>query len=249
MEMIKKMVRFVVLASLLSGCAATEPMQDEPRTGVRKVGVVSLIKDEFLFTKIGLTLLNNDEFARDISGWQLNTLATQTTLDALRQDGATIKPVALPVEQALLAKLYRQRGEFGSYVNINRIKGDLKAMVKNDPVDRIVLIHSEQVQDPIQRTSINLYGTGLYYRVTPFDEEPYIKPYSFLRVMVLDGKTLKPISHRLVKCISKNYGRMPLYWDEEIRTNLPTAQWSKLETEIKLMITTNINATLKEISF
>jgi len=248
MEIIKKALGLLACASLLAGCASTEPVRDNQHAGLREVGVVALIKDEFQFTKVGLTLLNTEEFTRDISDWELDKLATQTVLDALRNDKTTVNPVALPVNPSLAAKLYRQKGVFGSYVNINRIKGDLQALVDKNPVDAIILIHSEQVQDPIQNTSINLYGTGLYYRVTPFDEQPFIKPYSFLRIMVLDGKTLRPVNQKLVKCISSNYGRTSLLWDKGIKTNFPDAQWNGLKVEIRQMIKIKINGALKQIS-
>ncbi|HET7832900.1 MAG TPA: hypothetical protein VFK88_08065 [Gallionella sp.] len=242
----KNVLWFFALAVVLTGCASTTPIQDEERSKLKKVGIVSLIGEEFRFTKVGLTLFNNDEFSKNVSGWQLDKMVVQSAVETLKNAEPPMRPVVLPVDHSLLGKLYRQKGEFGSYVNVNRIEDDLRALVKKHPVDALVLIHSEQVQDPIQGTCIYLYGSGLYYRSLPFDE-PYIKPYSFLRIVVLDGKTLKPLSQKLVNGISKDYGKMQMSWEDDIKHNFTDKQWIKLQAEVRHLIKANVVSSLQEI--
>ncbi len=244
--MMKKVLWFAVIAIFLAGCTSTKPVQDDKRTNFRKVGVISLIGDEFRFTKVGITLFNNDEFTRNVAGWQLDKLAVQSAMEALRNAEPPVQPEILPIDHTLANKLYRQKGEFGSYADVNRIGDELKALLKKHPVDALILIHNDQVRDPIQGTCISLYGSGLYYRSLPF-EEPFIKPHAFLRIVVLDGKTLKTLSQKPVKCVSKSYGTTQLSWESEIKSNLSDRQWNKLQTEIKHLIKANVTSALEEI--
>lgn len=244
--MMKNILWLSAIAIFLVGCASTKPIQDDQRSKIRRVGVVSLIGEEFRFTKVGLTLFNSDEFAKNISAWQLDKLAVQTATEVLKDADPPIRYVALPVDRTLVNKLYRQEGEFGSYVNLKRIKDDLKAMLDKHPVDALIVIHNEQVLDPIQGTAILLYGPGLYYRGLP-SAEPFVKPHLFFRIVVLDGKTLKPLSQKSVPSVSKGYGRMAISWDDELRINLSEKQWAKLQAEIKHLIKSNVTSALQEI--
>lgn len=243
--MMKNVFWLTAIAIFLAGCASTQPLPDERRTTIKKVGVISLIGDEFRFTKVGLTLFNSDEFTKNIAAWQLDKLAVQSATGVLREAEPPIRLVALPTDHNLVNKLYRQEGEFGSYVNLKRIRDDLKTLLDKHPVDALIVIHNEQVLDPIQGTAILLYGPGLYYRNLPY-AEPFVKPHFFFRVVVLDGKTLKPISQKLVKSVSKDFGKMQISWEDEIKTNLSDKLWNKIQLDIKHMIKTNVTSALQD---
>lgn len=239
----KNVLWIFAFAAFLTGCASTTPIQDEDRSKLKKVGIVSLIGDEFRFTKVGLTLFNNDEFYRNISGWQLDKLAVQSATEVLREANPPIRTVTLPVDHALVNKLYRQEGEIGSYVNLKRVKDELKALVDKHPVDALIVIHNEQVLDPIQGTAILLYGPGAYYRSVSY-AEPVFKPHFFFRVVVLDGKTLKPLSQKLVKSVSKDFGKMQISWEDEIKANLSDKLWTRIHVEMKLLVKSNVASAL-----
>ena len=242
----KKFLYVIAISILVAGCATTAPIPKDQRAKIKEVGVISLVGEEFRFTKIGFTVFNNDEFTKNIAAWQLDKQIEQAVTDALKGANPPIQMVVPSVDHNSLYKLYRQKGAFGSYVSLDRIENDLKALLNKQPMDALILVHNEQVQDPILGTSIYLYGPGLYYRSLPF-VDPFVKPHSFLRVIILDGKTLQPLGQRLIQGVSKDYGKMELSWDDEVKNSLSEKLWSKFQVDIEQLVRENVTNSLQEM--
>ena len=241
----KRILSLAIFSVLLAGCAATKPVSHDQRAKIKEIGVVSLVGDEFKFTKIGLTIFNNDEFIRNIDDGQFDKQIEQLIIKTIKNENPATHAATLAADRNVLHKLYRHK-ELGSYASLDRIKADLKALLINQPVDALILVHNEQVQDPIMGTSLNLYGSGLYYRSFPF-VDPVVKPYTFLRIVVLDGKTMKVLGERAILGISKDYGKMQLSWDDELKNNLSDKQWAKFQADIKQLANENIVHALHEM--
>lgn len=240
----KKFVWLITLSIMLAGCASA-PLQKDQRAKIRDVGVISLVGEEFRFTKIGFTVFNNDEFTKNNASWQLDRQIEQNVIETLKNANPPIQTVAPVVDHKSLYKLYRKEG-FGSYVSLDRIESDLKELLNKQPMDALILVHNAQVQDPILGTSIYLYGPGLYYRTLPF-VDPFVKPHAFLHVIILDGKTLQPLSQRYIQGVSKDYGKMQLSWDDELKNNLSEKQWAKFQADIEQLVRDNVKSSLLEM--
>jgi len=72
-----------LLLLLLNACA--QPVPQERLSGIRTVGVISAMGDEFSFTTVGLTVFGNDFKQAGIGSWGLDDFMVAQITEALRQ--------------------------------------------------------------------------------------------------------------------------------------------------------------------
>ena len=126
---------WIVFAILLSGCASA-PRTIEADKGVRKVTVVSMLKEEAPVVHLGFTVFNNDRTTVDQHG-ELNRLATQLIeqrLHAARPDW-----IVVPVHsnQALA-----QKSAIGTrwMSSTGNVKEDLQRVARDTDADLVFAI-------------------------------------------------------------------------------------------------------------
>jgi hypothetical protein len=131
-------LRFVALiaALMLSACAAPV-LKKEQADSLKAIGVVSLLPDQMAYQKIGITVFNN-EFVNKPIGDLLNLSAqTSASAEITKFSGKTAK--VLSVDTKALARRYRSGSIVMSY-DVERIKGDLVDLAKQNNLDAIVVI-------------------------------------------------------------------------------------------------------------
>jgi hypothetical protein len=131
-------LRFVALiaALMLSACAAPV-LKKEQADGLKAIGVISLLPDQMAHQKIGITVFNN-EFVNKPIGDLLNLSAqTSASAEITKFSGKTAR--VLSVDTKALARRYRSGGFVMSY-DVERIKGDLVDLAKQNNLDAIVVI-------------------------------------------------------------------------------------------------------------
>ncbi len=243
----KKM--FILLFAIcLSGCIGTVPIKPEQRANLHKVAVVSLLGGDLRFTKVGFTVFNNDEFIKGSTTWNLDNEVQKNIVEVLRQTSPDLQVVPVPFDRSELFKIYKSSQSWGEYQSLDRIEPELKRKMAESPVDAVILIHKIRVEDPVAFTSVYLEGYGVYYRSLPF-VDPFIKPYALFRIVVLDGKSLKPISDKYVRGISNSYGKSQISWDDQLKNNLSDQLISDFRSAIEVVVKNNVQIGLKEIGF
>lgn len=238
----------LIVTILLIGCVGTVPIKSEQKANLHKIAVVSLLGDEFRFTKIGFTVFNNDTFAKDSSTWKLDNLIEKNIAETIIHTSPDIQIVQVPFDRTELFRIYKPAESFGTYQSLDRIDSELKKKTTETPVDAIILVHNNMDQDPIGRTSVPIAGYGVYYRSMPF-VDPFIKPFALFSIVALDGKTLKPISEKYVRGISAAYGKSKISWDDQLKNNMSDQLSSEFRSEIEALIKNNIKSGLKEMGF
>jgi hypothetical protein len=80
--------------------------------------------------------------------------------------------------------------------DINNIKEHLKDLAKENSLDAILLISSSISSDIVASTSQTVHGQGLYLRT--FGPYESLRLYVLAKMLLVNGKTLEPLAHRLL---------------------------------------------------
>jgi hypothetical protein len=91
-----------LLLSGLAGCGSfiKAPVSRDELAKVHKVGVAAVFDDQFHGRQLGWTVFGNQRFDADIAGWEVNKLAQQRAVEALRQGNPRLQVEALQVPGA-----------------------------------------------------------------------------------------------------------------------------------------------------
>jgi len=241
----KKIAPVFLLVLALASCT-TAPIKPEQKASLHNIAVVSLMGNELEFTKVGFTVFNNDKFTRETSDWKLDAEIERIATEELKKSSSEIKMVLVPFDRAELFKIYKPADSWGEYASIDRITPELKMKLAQTPVDAVLLVHKQRGEDPIAMTSVYLQGYGVYYRTLPL-VDPLMKPYAMFTIVLLDGKTLKPITAKYVRGVSTAFGKTQLSWDEKIKNNLSDQLLSEFKSDINTVIESNLESGLKEM--
>lgn len=241
----KKIIFLWLLFFSLAGCT-TVAIKPEQKASLHTIAIVALMGNELEFTKVGFTVFNNDNFVRNTSDWNLDAEIEALAAGELNKSSPEIKITSIPFDRAALFKIYKQPDRWGEYANLDRITPELKIKLEQTPVDAVLLVHKQRGEDPIAMTSIYLQGYGVYYRTLPF-VDPLMKPYAMFSLVLLDGKTLKPITTKYIRGVSMAFGKTQISWDENLKNNLSEQLFLEFKSEIHKVIETNINSGLKEM--
>jgi|GEM_PF-6938831 hypothetical protein len=244
----KRNLYLLILVLSLTACANLSPIKPEQKSNIHNVAIVSILGDELKFTKVGLTVFSNDNFDRDTTNWNLDVEAQKSIMNELQSSSPDIKVVQVPFNREALFKIYKSPNSWGEYASLERIEPELKNALAANPVDAVILVHKQRGEDAIGMTSIFLEGYGIYYRALPF-VDPVLKPYVYFSIVVLDGKTLKPLTSRYVRGISTEYGKTKISWDDQIKSNLSEQLIADFQASIKSVIKNNLHTSLNEMGF
>ena len=115
------------LASVLTGCAMTQPRTVAEDRDIKKVAIVSLLEEKTPVSHFGLTVFNNDHKVVDQKG-ELNRTALRVVEQRLQAARPQWSIVAIPSDAALAAKL----NDSIPWVSFtNRIKPELQAIARD----------------------------------------------------------------------------------------------------------------------
>jgi hypothetical protein len=124
------------LASVLTGCAMTQPRTVEEDRDIKKVAIVSLLEEKTPVSHFGLTVFNNDHKVVDQKG-ELNRTALRVVEQRLQAARPQWSIVAIPSDAALAAKL----NDSIPWVSFtNRIKPELQAIARDTGADLVFVM-------------------------------------------------------------------------------------------------------------
>lgn len=241
----RKSIYLFLFGLIVAGCSAT-PIKPEQKAGLHSIAVVSLMGNDLEFTKVGFTVFNNDSFVRDTSSWNIDSNVEKLTKEQLQKSSSDFKIIEVPFDRAELTKIYKPAGSWGEYASLDRIKPELKKKLDQTPADAVLVVHRQNGQDPIAMTNVHLQGYGVFYRTLPL-VDPLVKPYAIFSIVLLDGKTLKPIATKYVRGVSVEFGKTKISWDDELKNHLSDELFSRFESSINVVIKGNVESGLKEM--
>jgi hypothetical protein len=236
----------ILLILSLVGCTAVGPIKPEQKANIHNIAVISLLDKQLEFTKVGFTVFNNDHFTLDSSNWNVDEEVQKTINEQIQKSSPSIKIVKVPFNRSELLKIYKSPDSWGDYSSISRIEAELKSKLSQTPVDAVILVCKLRDQDPIAYTSIFIEGYGIYYRSLPFVDAT-LKPYALFSIVLLDSKTLKPITTRYVRGISPNFGKTQISWENQIKDNLSESMLLDFKSAIDTVIKSNLETGLHEM--
>jgi len=236
----------ILLTLTLVGCANTVPIKPEQKANIHNVAVISLLEKELEFTKVGTTVFNNDYFVLDSGDLNIDKRVEETIQNELNISSPNIKVTQVPFDRPELLKIYNPPNSWGAYSNVSRIEPELKRKLSQAPVDAVILVYKMNDQDPVAHTSIFIKGYGIFYRSLPF-VDPILKPYALYKVVLLDSKTLKPITSKYVRGVSPEFGKMEISWEDQIKNNLSDSMLKDFKSAISTVIISNLKTSLKEM--
>lgn len=229
---------FLFLAVTAAGCSTmnerhTAMQQDQHP--IHKVGVISLLGDDARFYRAGPLMLPTQHEFLAVPKWRIDTYARKVVRSAMAQRYRYVPlhydPKTLE-DQMEVSKTER--------FDLANVKGNLHKIV-DGRVDAVVLIVPTTQDDLISGKSEPLVGYGLY-RLTLMSQQ-IGAPYVGVKVMLLDARTLKPISQHA----ESNY--MSYYtagWNTDFK-NMPADQKRQLEANIKTLLAKELKIGLKEV--
>lgn len=183
------------LVSLLSGCAALggkRPVSGEDLTQTRRIGVVSLLGDEFHGLRIGTTVFQNARYSVKVPEWQVDAYATDKAIELLRQR-SRFEATALDRRDLVIERL--------------RVDGpqQLLAIAARQGVDRLLVIRPGTATS--QERVLFTPGYGMMERSLLNLMRRCV--YAAYRIDVLDVKTGQEIAWEWGGDFPCEYGETP----------------------------------------
>lgn len=204
-------------------------------TSLHRIGVISLLGDDARFYRAGPLLLPTEHKFLSVPQWQIDSYAQKVVRNALA-DRYTYVPLHYD------AKTLEDSMEVGNTetFDLNRIKDRLRKIVHGS-ADAVVLIVPTTEDDLISGQSEPLVGYGMY-RLTMMSQQ-IGAPYVGVKVIVLDARTLKPISQHAESKYTSYY---TAGWNDDFK-DMPAQQRRRVEHDIKALLAKELKIGLKQV--
>jgi len=225
-----------IAAAVLAGCS-TMPnhMAAQQENAIHKIGVISLLGDDARFYRAGPLMLPTQHEFLPVPQWGIDTYARKVVRQSLAQRYQYVPlhydPKRLE-DQMEVSKSER--------FQLSNIKDKLNQIVAGR-ADAIVLIVPTTQEDLISGKSEPLVGYGMY-RLTLMSQQ-IGAPYVGIKVMLLDAKTLRPISQHAE---SKDMSYYTAGWSTDFK-HMPADQRQQLEGNIKDLLAKELKLGLKKV--
>ncbi len=233
----RNVILIVAAAAITAGCS-TMPnhmaMQKE-RTSIHKVGVVSLLGDDARFYRAGPLMMPTKHEFMAVPQWGIDGYARKVVRQSLAKRYQYV-PLHYDAEK-VEDKMEVSKSE---RFQLSNVKAKLHQIV-DGRVDAVVLIVPTTQDDLISGKSEPLVGYGMY-RLTLMSQQ-IGAPYVGVKVMLLDAKTLKPISQHAESQYMSYY---TAGWNTDFK-NMPKDQRQQLEGNIKDLLARELKIGLKKV--
>ena len=226
----------LVSVLLLGGCTAAK-LQPEQLGTIRNIGVVTLLPDEIRYTKIGITVFNNERQSEPI-GQAFNEAARRSAEKALQR--IPNRRVTLITDgPASLAASYYSRSMVMSD-STERIQKELAQLAQANGLDAIVVV--AEVFDSDQGRA----GIRVFLRAG-FGEIRFaaLLPDVVLHVVDKSGKVLARDYEQLIALPARRAGDQP--WDYQLDANLDAATRAKLLADMERAIGQSVAAKVERV--
>ncbi|OFA00742.1 hypothetical protein DUPY_23940 [Duganella phyllosphaerae] len=171
-QLIPSTLLVVAFASVLTGCAMTQPRTLEEDRNVKKVAIVSLLEEKTPVAHFGLTVFNNDYKIVDQKG-ELNRTALRVVEERLHAARPQWSIVAVPTDAALAAKL----NDGIPWVSFtNRVKPELLAIARDTGADLVFVM--------LDTTSDNTQARGMGIRTRTMNKDNVGNAMVHARIML-----------------------------------------------------------------
>lgn len=228
----------VVLFSLVAAGCSSMPshvaLHKEQRS-LHKIGVVSLLGDDARFYRAGPLMLPTQHEFLPVPQWRIDTYARAVVRRQLAQ---RYQYVPLHYDPRALEDAM-EVGDSERF-RLGNVQGQLHKIV-DGRVDAVVLIVPTTQDDLISGKSEPLMGYGMY-RLTLMSQQ-IGAPYVGVKVVLLDAKTLKPISQHAE---SKYMSYYTAGWNTDFK-DMPMVQKRQVEQNIKTLLSKELKAGLKQV--
>ena len=183
----KRFFRRAVFAAFIPAslvCAAPVASAD-----AGKVAVVSLLGDVFPSTRLGSTAMSKKRYRTRVAPWRLDDYVRGVVTDVLRREGR-LQPVNFRPNRKTFMQVYTDEFRLLDDKNydLDKIRGAVRALRSKYKADTLILILADRVTDPIEESSTEFSGYGLYRHDFILDRS-YL--YGFFRVLAMDTRTLE----------------------------------------------------------
>lgn len=170
-----------VLAAVLAAPAAGQDAE--------RVAVVSLLGDVFPSIYLGSTALSKKRHQTRVAPWRLDDHVRAVITEAVRREGR-LRPVDFRPDRKAWMQVYTDEFRLldDSNYDLKKIRGAVRALRSRHDVDTLILVLADRVTDPIEESSTELGGYGLYRHDFILDRS-YL--YAFFRVLAVDTRTLE----------------------------------------------------------
>ncbi|MDD9806992.1 MAG: hypothetical protein OXU34_01775 [Gammaproteobacteria bacterium] len=173
-----------VLAAALAVSAA--PAAER---GAARVAVVSLLGDVFPSIYLGSTAMSKKRHRTRVAPWRLDDHVRDVVTAVIRREGR-LRPVDFRPDRKAWMQVYTDEFRLfdDSNYDLKKIRGAVRALRSRHGADTLILVLADRVTDPIEESSTELGGYGLYRHDFILDRS-YL--YAFFRVLAVDTRTLE----------------------------------------------------------
>lgn len=238
MSRIRSSLAMSLAALLVAACASSKlSVDDEAR--IKNVAIVSLVPERATFTKIGVTVFNNDQADIDLGG------RADQTVESIARDRIskarpnwTIRPISYD-----RAELLKRLQGFGLIMarDEEKIQQDLAALVRDNGLDALVLVVPENAD------SHGIEGLGVWMRVgLARIGVVYVHSRVDVEVIGPEGRTLALAvrgSESLKEIDPKVFGMVPAF-----RENIRPELIGRLSDEIVGELAKTLNAEFDQLA-
>lgn len=176
-----KRLFLLAVALALTGCAAPR-LSQQAEQQIKTVGIVTLVPEKANFTKIGLTVFNN-EYAQIEMGEQINATiqGTLTKQLAVVRPGWKVKPVSYPRTEWI-----QRMNASGFFVSSpqERLAKDLTELARVNQLDAIVVVNKYRPEN------VHGDGVGILLRTLSLSSvgDAYVTSYLYANIVNSKGE-------------------------------------------------------------
>lgn len=230
-----RIFRRAAAAVLAAALAAPAAGQDAER-----VAVVSLLGDVFPSIYLGSTALSKKRHQTRVAPWRLDDHVRAVITEAVRREGR-LRPVDFRPDRKAWMKVYTDEFRLldDSNYDLKKIRGAVRALRSRHGADTLILVLADRVTDPIEESSTELGGYGLYRHDFILDRS-YL--YAFFRVLAVDTRTLETKA-RAVAAAHTTVERK--FWSAGLN-QLPPSARRALRTMTRQMLAANATQALAD---
>ena len=164
----KKLFVLAFVFICVSSCAYTPPlypttMSDEERHTLGRIGVISLLGDEFTLQHVAGPLLKNRNNKSDVKDWNIDAYVIDTATRFLQKKGYEVVKVNYDAVQ--LFDVYT-RASTQTDRKIRNIAPELLSAAQTQGIDSYVFFFRYLADDFIGQSGVPVAGYGLYHQQT-----------------------------------------------------------------------------------
>jgi len=140
----KRIMLYILMIVILGGCTyAAIPIKNETLVKIDKIGIVSIVGNEFTYGYMGITVFNNEVKLENQNfidfDYQVQRILEESINTKLTNNPKPIKIVNVDFDREKLINSYREEGKYKVF-NINLIKNELTNIANSHDLKYLVVV-------------------------------------------------------------------------------------------------------------